>query len=86
MTVLHYSLVPAPVRPGWPQLWRLLDANGKWRGEMSDPAFAPDMIAAFELAAIIAENCAKVGQLVEEAARYQCVEDEFNDDLFDAII
>jgi hypothetical protein len=77
MQAQQFSVVPG--RTGAVPTWRLLDANGKQRAEMSYTGDVGLVVAALELSKILAANCARVGLLIECHARYQCAEDEFNE-------
>jgi hypothetical protein len=57
----------------------LLDETGKVQGETTNLDLIPDLIAAKQMAAILAVNCINVGLLIESQARYQCAEDEFDE-------
>jgi hypothetical protein len=73
MTAQRYTVVPG--RHG---RHVLLDETGTVRGEATSLDLIPDLIAAKHMAAILAANCANVGLLIENQARYQCAEDEFD--------
>ena len=79
MTTANYSVVPAKF--GKFPAWKLLDSTGRSCGLTTDRSLIPDMIEADQMVSLLTFNCALVGQLIENQARYQCAEDEFNDDL-----
>jgi hypothetical protein len=74
MTIESYSIV----RSRQTGRWCLLDTTGRIRGETTDPDLIPDLIAAFQMAAILEAICARTGMLIQTQARYQCAEDEFD--------
>jgi hypothetical protein len=77
MTAQLYTVVPS--KRGKVKTWTLLDATGHTRGESTDRNLLADLIETRELCSILAENCARVGILIQQQARYQCAEDEFNE-------
>ena len=80
MTEQRYRLVTGRVDPsGQIRTWKLLDLRGKVRAEMTCKEDVGTVIAALNLAHILTANCAKVGLCIEQQARYQHAEDEFNE-------
>jgi hypothetical protein len=77
MTAQLYTVVP--FQRGKVKTWKLLDATGRVRGESTDRNLLPDLIEAREVASILAAVCAQTGMLIEQQARYQCAEDEFDE-------
>jgi len=80
MTIRCYTLQRGSIDKAgkWP-CWNLLDPTGKIVGQATDREGIGDLIAAKQLAALLAYNCALAGLLIAEHARYQVAEDLFND-------
>jgi len=80
MTAQRFTLVKGWVdTAGRTRTWKLIDAKGKIRAEMTCKSEAGEVIAALNMADILTRNCAKVGLCVVSHARYQVAEDEFNE-------
>ena len=85
MTISGYTVVPGFIEPGSCRVkhrqpcFNLVDHTGRIVGQSTDREGIRDLIAAKQMAAILAANCAKVGALEASYARYQVAEDCFND-------
>ena len=77
MSEQRFTLVPGWIdTAGRTRTWRLVDAKGKLRAEMTTKRDAGEVVAALNLAALLVQSCARSGHCIAEHARYQFSDDD----------